>query len=117
MSRDPGLDGLTAPGTPEPSRFVPPPSGWYTFGTHAGRSPVPPLEFMGKGEDGLPLFERPRPTRAGQDRAAVEKCQHPTVRTYPRRVGWARCLYCGCPIWYTWAISLAGESGQTNTNV
>ncbi len=40
--------------------FRDPPTGWYTFGTHAVWDTAPPLEFSDKtGEDGMPLFERP----------------------------------------------------------
>lgn len=39
-------------------KTVPPP-GWFAFGHHAGRDPVPPLVFSDEtGEDGLPLWER-----------------------------------------------------------
>lgn len=43
-------------------RWEEPPSGWYTFGTHAGWDSVPPLEFHPElnEEDGLPKWERPR---------------------------------------------------------
>ena len=43
----------------------PPPSGWYHFGTHAGwdSADIPRMEFSGSGEDGLPLFERPAPSK------------------------------------------------------
>lgn len=40
-------------------RKAAPPPGWYAFGHHAGRDPVPELEFSEPtGEDGLPLWER-----------------------------------------------------------
>lgn len=47
-------------------RFLahPPPSGWYTFGTHAGweNEDSPPLEFSKEADKGgLPLYERPAP--------------------------------------------------------
>lgn len=49
-----------------------PPDGWVQFGTHAGDSPVPPLEFSAEvGEDGLPLWERPVPTPAPAERCPV----------------------------------------------
>lgn len=36
-----------------------PPSGWVTFGTHAGLAEVPALRWsLELGDDGLPLFER-----------------------------------------------------------
>lgn len=44
--------------------FIAPPSGWYTFGTHAGwdSGTIPRLEFSGEqDESGDPLFERPVP--------------------------------------------------------
>lgn len=38
-----------------------PPEGWFGFGTHVDE-PGLPLEFSAQtGEDGLPLWERPRP--------------------------------------------------------
>lgn len=38
-----------------------PPEGWYTFGHHADQ-PTVVLEFSSEvGEDGLPLWERPKP--------------------------------------------------------
>lgn len=38
-----------------------PPPGWYPFGTHGGpRKKVPPLEFWGRDESGLPIWERPK---------------------------------------------------------
>jgi hypothetical protein len=36
------------------------PPGWHPFGTHAGLDVVPALQFKGRGEDGLPLWERRR---------------------------------------------------------
>jgi hypothetical protein len=36
-----------------------PPPGWFTFGHHAGQEAAD-LEFWGTGEDGLPIWERPR---------------------------------------------------------
>jgi hypothetical protein len=40
-------------------QLMSPPEGWYTFGYHAQRPPVPELEFWGQDEDGDPLWERP----------------------------------------------------------
>lgn len=37
-----------------------PPEGWFTYGTHVDKDDVV-LDFWGEDEDGLPLWERPKP--------------------------------------------------------
>lgn len=44
------------------SAYVDPPSGWYTFGTHAGwdNEDIPRLQFSHEQDEaGMPLFEKP----------------------------------------------------------
>lgn len=39
--------------------LVQPPDGWFNFGSHSDKPDVE-LEFWGEGDDGLPIWERPK---------------------------------------------------------
>lgn len=52
--------------------YVPPPEGWFDFGTHV-LSPDVRLEFSEEvGEDGIPRWERPLPEVAPTPEKAEE---------------------------------------------
>lgn len=49
------------PHSHEPAAYIPPPPGWFSFGTHIDEPG--PLEFSAEtDEGGMPLWERPAPT-------------------------------------------------------